>query len=159
MKLVHSVRILVGSLAVLVGSTGFAASMAPGPGPAIKLEQGAKSLQVMNLGSIKTSVRSESEAKCPPGSHCVPTAYLVVEGALTGCADDAAFGYQVILQNDGTYDVFVSALQIANVKSESIKCTVAPVAKTEIHLGLEVNGPITAKDVRVHFAKGLQKSL
>lgn len=141
---------------MLVGTSALARGLAPGPGNWKPIDVNTDAVRLLDGSGFTATFREEDPAKCPPAANCVATGYVTIAARLDHCTNDALFTHQIVLQNDGTYDVYISALELRNARGATALCVAAKVARSDIRLGLQVNGPLNEKNVRLHFARSIQ---
>ena len=85
---------------------------------------------------------------CPQGAMCEVVTNVEIVYQLSGCSDGFKSYKKVVRNDDGTTDIYVTALNISNKKSLVEYCVAFPVATDRIVLGM---GFYSAESVRVHF--------
>ena len=111
--------------------------------PMVPLEDGDTMLSPMS-GEVSISYMAPI---CPAGAICEVVSELNINYKLGGCLDRAATFHKVEY-NNGVYDVYVSALHIANKGSLAAFCIAQPMHNQSIMLG---RGFIGEESVNVHF--------
>ena len=96
-------------------------------------------------GEAQVAVQSTKE--CTP-QQCSIFSKVVVEYTLMGCLDQFAGFEKVVKQEDGSFDIYITALNIVDARSSKVACFALPMAHQSIFLG---SGVITEEEVRVHF--------
>lgn len=142
-------KLLVALLTVAFASTVMADIPRPNPKPEPKPQASAYSI----IKKVNYDVKMLTP-KCGPRAKCMggtPTANLVLTVSLQGCLDSAIVSYSV--KEDPTNSdvkVTVSAINVANPKSKSVRCAAPPMETRIIPLGKNAS-----KNVSVELLENL----
>lgn len=137
-------KLLVALLTVAFASTVMADIPRPNPTPEPKPQTSAYSI----IKKINYDVKMLTP-KCAPRAKCIggtPTANLVLTVSLQGCLDSAIVSYSV--KEDPTNSdvkVTVSAINVANPKSKSVRCVAPPMETRIIPLGKSASKNVTVE--------------
>lgn len=142
-------KLLAALLTIAFASTVMADIPRPNPIPKPEPEAPAYSIIKKVTHDVKMLT-----PKCGPQAKCIggtPTATLVVTASLKGCLDSAIISYSV--KEDPTNSdvkVTISAINVANPKSKSVRCVAPPTATKAISLGKNAS-----KNVSVELLENL----
>ncbi len=114
-----------------------------------KLPRGSKALYAVE-GQVERIVMDFGN--CPPNAMCQPAFVAEVNFPLGGCVDSLGpVTVQFDSKDDGTTDVYVTAIAVANKMSELTRCIRQPVARERIYLP----GGASKENTRFHFVTSL----
>ena len=85
---------------------------------------------------------------CPKNARCIPVTEVVIDYTLHGCVDHFASFHNVKHNQDGTVDVYVTPMNIANKGSMVTYCIAMPTHQQRIFVG---TGFMNEENIRVHF--------
>ncbi len=107
-------------------------------------------LSLLTKGNYKISLLRRA---CSLNTKCMPLAILQLSLPLNGCVDSAYVTYKITDNlKTGKKTVLISALNVANEKSKSVRCIVQATAIKSISLG---EGVFTKNDVTVEFVRNV----
>ena len=110
----------------------------------LSLPKGTAKISAIAADRISYDVKT-AVPNCPPGVMCEMVSVMKLNVRLAGCVDSAELLYNT--ENvEGTQIVTVTALNIHNPKSASVKCIVMPTKSFSIRLGF---GMVAKNNVRL----------
>ncbi len=88
-----------------------------------------------SLRTIRGGVLKHTESLCPEGHLCLTDGILItIEFTLQGCIDQLGPVSYHAVQKDGEVDLYVNAINVHDVKSNSMRCIKMPTKEYTIRL-------------------------
>ena len=109
-----------------------------------ELQEGDQFLSAMD-GHVTVGHRAP---RCPLGALCAPETFVSIQYNLMGCMDSKISTHKVVYNEDGTFDIYVSALNVFNKMSLVAFCASMPVEFDNIFVA---PGFVGKEQIRVHF--------